>query len=293
MKILNLGSLNIDHVYRVPHFVRPGETLAATEFVRNAGGKGLNQSVALGRAGAPVWHAGNIGEDGLFLKTLLDASGVDTTHVEVISNATGHAVIQVDDTGQNCILLHGGANRSFTPEQFDRILGKFAAGDLLLLQNEINDLEALVRKATLRDLRIVLNPSPFDRSLAGLPLELVDTMIVNEVEAEALTGEEQLDAIIRVFHEQYPNTNLLVTLGASGACYTGKSERYSVPGRTVAAIDTTGAGDTFTGYFLAALIAGKEIAICLAEATAAASISVTRMGAAASIPKRAELASGV
>ena len=111
MKILNFGSVNIDFTYRVPHFVRPGETLAATSVTRNAGGKGFNQSVALARAGCDVYHAGHIGEDGFFLVDLCRNYGVHTDFLTKVSTPTGNAIIQVDGSGANCILLYGGHDR--------------------------------------------------------------------------------------------------------------------------------------------------------------------------------------
>ena len=173
MKVLNFGSLNIDHVYRVEHFMQPGATQSSLGYARFPGGKGLNQSIALACAGARVYHAGCIGADGEFLRGLLAEKGVDTRFVRTAAQPTGHAVIQVDRRGQNCILLFGGANQCVDEAQIDAVLDGFAANDILLLQNEINALGSIMDKAYDRGMRIVLNPSPMEDALLALPLHKV------------------------------------------------------------------------------------------------------------------------
>ena len=145
MDILTIGSLNIDHVYRVPRLVRPGETLAASDYRVFAGGKGFNQSVALARAGAAVRHAGCVGADGVWLLDRLRKEGVETSGVEKVGAPTGHAVIQVDDEGENAILLFGGANREVRPDQIRRAVNTMPADGLLLLQNEISHVADAIR----------------------------------------------------------------------------------------------------------------------------------------------------
>ena len=140
MKILNFGSINIDLVYRVPHIVKPGETLSSLSLARFAGGKGNNQSIALARAGAPVFHAGKIGKDGAWIVAMLKVAGADVRFVKKDPGPTGHAVIQVADSGQNSIVLFPGANRTITPQEIRDTLAHFGKGDILLLQNEINAL---------------------------------------------------------------------------------------------------------------------------------------------------------
>ena len=161
MRILNFGSLNLDYVYQVDHFVQPGETLSAQSRAVKAGGKGLNQSVALSRAGAAVCHAGCFGADGVVLKDLLEENGVDTAFLLPVPEAQGHTVIQVSPEGENCILLYGGSNRCIPEEHIRRVLGSFSRGDWLVLQNEINSLPLIVELASARGLQIVLNPSPY------------------------------------------------------------------------------------------------------------------------------------
>ncbi|MBQ7090345.1 MAG: ribokinase, partial [Clostridia bacterium] len=182
MKILNFGSLNIDHVYQVAHFVQPGETLGAAGYQKNAGGKGLNQSIALARAGVEVCHAGQIGEDGLFLKELLEDNNVSVEFLNVSSEPTGHAIIQVNEEGQNCILIYGGANQTVDKAHMQHVFSSFESGDFALFQNEMNDLPKLISMAAEAKMKIVLNPSPIGPELFECDLSLVDYFIMNEIE---------------------------------------------------------------------------------------------------------------
>lgn len=279
MKVLNFGSLNIDHVYRVIEFVRPGETISALSYARFAGGKGLNQSIALARAGMNVLHAGRIGTDGLFLKELLVSNGVDCSTLVVSGDEpSGHAVIQVSEAGENCIVLFGGANHHISETQIRDSIGKMAPGDFLLLQNEISGMAEILREAAAHGLRIFFNPAPMNRSVFGYPLELVDTFIVNETEGDALGA--------------LPGKNVLMTLGAEGARYypADGSPAVSVPAAHVEKVaDTTAAGDTFIGYFLAETADGASPERAMKVAAQASALCVSRPGAAASIPKRGEL----
>lgn len=284
MKILNFGSLNIDLVYGVSHHARTGETLTTRDFKRHMGGKGLNQSVSLCRAGAEVYHAGCVGEDGVFLRDYLAESGVDTEYVRVIKEATGHAVIQVNSEGDNCILLYPGANRCQTKEAMDAALDGFAAGDLLLMQNETNGLEEMMRAAKEKGMKIAFNPSPIDDALLTLPMELVDYFILNEIEGAALSGETEPEKIIEGLLEKYPQAQIVLTLGGAGSMYACGGRRVRQPIFKVKAVDTTGAGDTFTGYFLASQLRGEDAAQSLKIAAAASAIEVTRPGAAQAIP---------
>lgn len=184
MKILNFGSLNIDYVYSVDHFVQKSETISSSQMNIFSGGKGLNQSTALGRAGAQVFHAGRIGKGGEFLVEQLKEAGVNTDLVVLDSQcSTGHAIIQNDAEGDNCILLYGGANQRITKEQIDATLDQFDAGDYLVLQNETSNLPYLMEKAAEKQMKIVLNPSPMDEKIKALPLDKVTLFFVNEIEA--------------------------------------------------------------------------------------------------------------
>lgn len=289
MKILNYGSLNVDETYAVPHFVQAGETLAPTGFSRNMGGKGLNQSVALSRAGAEVYHAGCVGEDGRFLVDFLTQAGVDCRFVRLRETPTGRAMIQVLPTGQNCILLFGGANRAQTETDMRETLSSFSAGDILLLQNEINGLSFLVKEAYARGMRVALNPSPFDPSLLDLPREAISYLILNEVEAAAMSGEEEPRAALQALRIRYPQAAILLTLGSRGSLYSGQEGEFAQEAYRVKAVDTTGAGDTFTGYFLAAISMGEAVPKALALAARASAVAVTRHGAAVAVPTPAEI----
>lgn len=295
MRALCFGSLNIDYVYQVPHFVGGGETLAAGSLSRFSGGKGLNQSIALARAGLEAWHAGAIGRDGRFLLEELQEAGVHTGYVEVLEDvSTGHAIIQRTPSGENCILLYGGANRSITREQVDQVLAGFGPGDALVLQNEISQLPYLAEQAKARGMTVALNPSPMEEGLLPL-LPLADYLLLNEIEAAQLCqglgsalpeAEEDLAAALAA---ALPSTAVVLTLGPRGSLYadgTRLARQAAVP---VRAVDTTAAGDTYTGFFLAGALEGRGVEWAMEFAAAAAAIAVTRPGAAPSIPSREEV----
>ncbi len=289
MSILNFGSANLDYVYRVPHFAAPGETLAAKSMTVNPGGKGLNQSIALARAGASVYHAGCIGKGGDELAALLKENGVDIRYLRHVETFQGNAVISVNDAGENCILLFGGSNQTVTCQQIDETLSNFSAGDYLVLQNEISGLSYLIQQAAAQGLSIVLNPSPFDDSLRDLDYNAISWLFGNEIEAQQITGETQPEKVWSYLHAKYPSLCVVLTLGGDGAiCFTPQ-DCVRQPAFPVSISDTTAAGDTFTGFFLAALTAGKPIHECMKRAAMAAAISVSRPGASCSIPDAAEV----
>lgn len=291
-RILNFGSLNVDHVYTVEHFVRPGETIDSLEMEVFPGGKGLNQSVALARAGAEVYHAGKIGKDGGFLTQLLQSAGVDVSFVETINGYTGKAIIQVEEsTGQNSIILYGGANRQMTELYIDQVLGAFSGNEILVLQNEINLVEYILRKASKKGMLVALNPSPIGEELKHLDLHGVTWLLLNEIEGEALTGEKEPERITDVFLKQYPQMKIVLTLGKDGALYRDKDKNFRQAIYSTQAVDTTAAGDTFTGYFLAASARGASPEEAMEEAAKASAITVSRPGAAVSIPTRQEVLS--
>lgn len=289
MKVLNFGSLNLDYVYQVPHFVRPGETLHAAQQQVHCGGKGLNQSIALARAGADVYHAGCVGEGGERLVQQLQENGVDTRYIAKVPAPQGNAVIQVDGNAENCILLFGGSNRMITSQQIEAVLADFEAGDWLVLQNEINGLDEILEKAFAKGMKIVLNPSPFDANAQRLDYKKVTWLLVNEIEAEQITGQTQPQRVWETLHAAYPNLNLVLTQSSRGAdCFTAHCHGHR-DAFHVEAVDTTAAGDTFTGYFLDSLLRGQTPSQCLGRASCASAIAVTRNGAANSIPAADEV----
>jgi ribokinase len=287
--ILNLGSLNIDRVVRVCHIARPGETIAGESLAIFAGGKGANQSVALARAGARVLHLGKIGDDGQWLLDKLSREQIDTRWVRVGSGPTGQAMIQVDDAGQNAIVLVAGANHEITPEEVDAAVSGFSDGSWLLTQNETSAVAHAIRSATQHGLRVAFNPAPFDRRVFEYPLESVDLLCLNESEGAAMTGADSAGAILSALGERLPGCEIVLTLGSVGASYRGPQGEIHVPACQVAAVDTTAAGDTFLGYYLACRSRGLEVRDSLQQATRAAALCVTRPGAMDSIPRSDEV----
>ena len=284
MKILNFGSLNLDYVYQVEHFVQPGETLAALEQKIGPGGKGLNQSVAMARAGAEVWHAGCAGIGGERLKKLLEENQVHTEYLKMTDEIQGNAVIQVNSAGENCILLYGGSNQAITPEQITETIENFGAGDCLVLQNEVSCLKEMIETAAKKRMKIVLNPSPFEENLRELDFHKLSWLLVNEIEAGQLTGENEPERVWDHIHKAYPKLNVVMTMGNQGAwCFTPEEKLFQ-PAFQVKAVDTTAAGDTFTGYFLQGVTMGKNLQECMRQAAAAAALSVGKAGASDSIP---------
>lgn len=293
LPIINFGSCCIDHVYSVDHFVHPGETLPCAHYEVHPGGKGLNQSIALAKAGAQVVHAGRIGQDGTWLSNLLRAHKVDTHLLLVDEEPTGHANIQVSDSGENAIVLFGGANRKITPDDVDLVLAEAQRGQFILLQNEISSLDYLVEQALKKDLRVVLNAAPMGNNIKELPLTDLDLLFINEIEGEALTGATEPEGILNILKASIPDTGVVLTLGQQGSIYQRGEVQTEQRSALVDVVDSTGAGDTFTGFFLASYQREVSIQDCLRSASLAAGISVTRKGAASSIPETRELDNAV
>lgn len=293
MKILNIGSLNIDRTYRVHEFVQPGETIKALSYAEYCGGKGLNQSIALARAGACVWHAGAVGADGDALRRALVDAGVRDEFIQRVEGPTGHAVIQVTDTGQNDIIICGGANDKVSRELIDRALAALEPGDMVLLQNETANVAHAMRAAKERGLTVAFNPSPMNAGVLDLDLGLVDLFILNEGEACALAGLEHAAApeeVLEALRERYGIARIVMTLGHAGCRFAAPDGTFASCGAyRVEAVDTTGAGDTFCGFFLAGIASGSSPREALVRASAAAAISVTGAGAAQSIPAASEV----
>ena len=293
MNVVNFGSLNIDHVYAVDHFCRAGETIHTKSYTQNAGGKGLNQSIAVSRSGQKVHHAGLLGPEGTRLAELLSSSGVDLRYLKHTDVPQGHAVIQVQPDGQNCIFLYGGSNQAVTPQGIDEVLMQLNAGDYLLLQNEIANLTYLLRAAARRGLRVVLNASPISDELLNADLSGVDWLVVNEIECAAMAGCGDAQAGYETLKQRYPSLGILLTLGSEGSVSWKDGTEVRQCAYPVKAVDTTGAGDTFMGYFVGCLAQGMERQTAMQYASMASAISVTRPGAAASIPLMDEVRAAV
>ncbi|MBC8588954.1 ribokinase [Paratissierella segnis] len=286
MKVLNFGSLNIDHVYNVDHLVQPGETIASDSLEVFLGGKGFNQSIALARAGCKVFHAGMIGKDGEQLIQVLNNEGVDTENIRVSDSKTGQAIIQVDKLGQNSIIIYGGANQDVKKEFIDHVLENFSEGDIILLQNEISNIDYIMEEAKKKDMHIMFNPSPIDENISLLPLKNVTWFILNELEGMSITGEKDNAKVAWSMLKMFPNAKIILTLGNRGALYVDKDESHSFGVYDIEIKDTTGAGDTFAGFFLASVIEGNSIPISLQRASVASALAISEKGASDSIPTK-------
>lgn len=289
MPILNFGSLNIDHVYRVDTFVLPGETKHTKSYAIHSGGKGLNQSIAAARAGSQVFHAGIAGRDGGFLVEMLQTAGVNTSLMQSSPEVSGHAIIQVADSGQNCILLYGGTNQMLTEDYVDRTLDEFGNEGFVLLQNETNLVGTIIEKAARTGLKVALNAAPYSEAVNTYPINQLDWLIVNEVEGAGIVGGAADESLLQRLAERFPQAGILLTLGSRGAQCFRDGHYASICSCKVQAVDTTAAGDTFSGYFLSGVMQGLSLAETLRLATVASALCVQRPGAANSIPTRAEV----
>ncbi|GAC1689725.1 MAG: ribokinase [Gemmatimonadaceae bacterium] len=281
-RVAVVGSCNIDLVARTATLPRPGETVLASSYAAIAGGKGLNQAIAAARAGAECSIVAAVGDDANadVIRSVLRAAGVDVRRLRTVEGPSGTALIVVDDVGENSIVVIGGANRSLTAlTESDRTM--VAAADALLLQLEI-PLEMVIAAATCsRGLRI-LNAAPMG-PLPQTLLDAVDLLLVNEVEAAALAGKNT--DVVAALLQRVPR--VAVTRGAAGVSYGDRDGvRLEVPAPRVTAVDTTAAGDTFTGVLVAVLVEGRAIQQSLELACAAASLCVEAAGASGSIPQR-------
>ena len=292
MKIYNLGSLNIDYVYTVDHFVAAGETISSSKMEIFPGGKGLNQSVAIARAGGKAVHGALLGDGAEFLAEQMRSSGVDTTKIKKVPGSPGHAIIQVDRNGENCIMLFAGTNRNLDAGYVSEFLSDAEPGDILLAQNETNCIKEAFLAAHEKGMKIALNPSPFDEKIKEFPLDIVDIWFCNEIEGAALTGKTAPEDICRAFAKRYPDSALVLTLGEEGSVYCDKNETVKQRSYKAEPVDTTAAGDTYTGYFLASLASGKSVADAMDAASRASAITVSRMGASSSIPYLDEVKNG-
>ncbi|UXX81894.1 ribokinase [Roseovarius pelagicus] len=280
MTVYNLGSINADRFYRVPHLPQPGETLAAAAHFSGLGGKGANQSVAAALAGAEVVHIGAVGADGGWMVDLLNGYGVGTRHIAVKPAPSGHAIITVDDQGENAIVLYPGANRTVEEEQVTKALAEAGRGDWLMMQNETNCQVEAALSARERGAKVAYSAAPFDPEAVRAVTPLIDLLILNEVEAAQLeTGAQGMSTL-----------RTIITKGAAGAVFLEQGKApVEVPAFAVPVVDTTGAGDTFAGYTVAALAQGMDVPQALRQASAAAALMVQRKGTAEAIPTLPEV----
>lgn len=294
MKILVFGSCNVDYVYSVPHAARPGESLLAKKLELFPGGKGLNQAVAVAKAGArggaPVYFAGCIGAEDTMLRPMLTEAGVDLTYLKTVEERTGQAIIQVDEKGQNSIVAYKGANGMVTKEQIDETLAGFEAGDILLFQNETNNIDYLLETAARQGMFTILNPSPFEDVLRELDLNKLSCIVLNETEAMQWGDFSDPEEFLVWAEQEHPDLEVVLTLGSQGSIRLKDGKRIRQQAYSVKAVDTTGAGDTFTGYLVDGLSRGMGMSEILDRASAASAIAVSRKGAAPSIPAEGEVA---
>ncbi len=288
--IFNFGSLNVDYVYSVDEFVKPGESLAIKSMKEFPGGKGLNQSVALSKAGGQVKHLGFVSSKSKFLTETLKSANVDASLIKEVDETNGHAIIQVNKDGQNSMLIYGGTNQMVSDEYVEKVSAEIEKGDYILFQNETNKTKELIIKAHEKGAVIALNASPMNEVCKNLPLDLVDIFLVNEIEGEEISGESEPQKILDKMVEMFPNSKIVLTLGKDGAYLAFKEERIYQPIVKIGEVlDTTAAGDTFAGYYIAGIYQGKSDKEALLSAATASGIAVTRMGASSSIPSKEEV----
>ncbi len=289
MKILNFGSCNIDYVYSLDHIVKKGETQRSLELNVFPGGKGLNQSIALARAGVDVYHAGAVGEDGDMLLTVLKENGVNIEFLKTTECKTGHAIIQIDNEGSNSIFLYPGSNEMISKEDVDVVLSYFSNNDIILLQNEINNVDYIINQAYEKGMQIVFNPSPYNEKIDQIDFNKISYLLLNEIEAYCISKCDKSEEILNFFRDTYPGLKVVLTLGEKGGFFQDGDSRIEYRAFKVKAVDTVAAGDTFTGYFVASLAAGESYTDILKYSAAASAIAVTKNGAAPSIPYTAEV----
>ena len=284
MTIWNLGGINADYVYSVPHIPTPGETLDGSNRRVFLGGKGANMSVAAARAGTHVCHIGAVGSDGRWAVDRLMEYGVDPRAIEEIETDTAHAMIFVAEDGENGIVVYPGANREIPEQTLKQALTQAETGDWFVTQNEVNLQTAGVKLAYDMGLNVAYAAAPFDAKSTEPLLPFLHFLILNEIEAKQLkaaTGKGPNELNVK---------DVIVTKGGDGAIWFGPKGQVHIPPVPVTPVDTTGAGDTFTGYVLAGLDRGQPMEQALATAAKAAAIMVTRHGTADVIPDLKDVA---
>lgn len=289
MKVLCFGSMNIDESYLMDHFVRPGETQSALKCTRSLGGKGFNQALAIAKAGGEVIMAGCIGRDGYDFKKALEQYHCTTQFIREVNAPTGHAFIQVAG-GENAIVINHGANHAITDAFIDEVLSVMHAGDMILLQNEINNVDKIIKKAHERKLKIIFNAAPMHEAVLDYPLDVIDLLVVNVREAQALTNNPtSLEELMNALETKFMHQDILLTVGEQGSYYLSEGKRKYVAALSCHVVDTTGAGDTYIGYYLASLMANKSIEEAMQIASLAAACTCEKSGASSAIPTKDEL----
>lgn len=296
-KLIVLGSVNVDHILNVPTFPRPGETLTGTKYKISFGGKGANQAVAAGRLGANIQFIAAVGEDELGKKIhqQLKNDNIDTSSVALIQGEnTGVALIFVNSQGENEIAICSGANATLTPEYLIQFKNDIIEADAILMQLEtpLSTIEEAAKIAKIHNTQVILNPAPAQKLSDDL-LKHVDIITPNETEAEYLTGikivtDEDAHSASLILHNKGIET-VIITLGGKGAWVSSAGKGKLVTGFRVKAIDTIGAGDTFNGMLVTALLEGKSLDLSVKYAHAAGALSVTKAGAQTSVPTRMEV----
>lgn len=287
MAIWNLGSINADIVYRVSHIPAPGETILARDLLRGLGGKGANTSVAAARAAAQVRHIGAVGFDGQWAIDRLMEYGVDTRRIAKLEGPTGHAIITVADDGENAIVVYPGANHQISMDAVGLALSDAARGDILVMQNETNEQSFAAETGSKLGLTVAYAAAPFSAVSVATVLPFLDILLLNEIEMEQLVQATGLEPSARMDVD-----TVVVTKGAKGCTLYERAKSWSpadFPALKVEPVDTTGAGDTFTGYFLAGRDRGMTNAEAIQMAIKASAIMVTRHGTADVIPDLKEV----
>lgn len=289
--ILVIGSINMDLVIHTPRLPKLGETLKGHSFMTACGGKGANQAIAVGKIYGSCTMIGAVGHDA-FGKTMtdnLEANNVSTSGVSKIGENSGIAMITVCE-GDNHILLDGGANDRLTPEWIDKHIELIQNADIVIFQLEV-PMETVVyaaKKAKEFGAKVLLNPAPA-APLSDELLGLTDILIPNEHEAEIITGIHEPEEAIKVLMQKC--NQVIITLGEKGCIYNDGTEIKTSPAEKAKAVDTTAAGDSFIGAFCTALCEGKSLKDSIAFGAKVSAITVTRKGAAISIPTKEELLS--
>lgn len=302
-KLMVLGSSNVDYILKVPHFLLPGETLAGDQYQVALGGKGANQAVAAARAGADITFIAAVGDDDVGKGAIaqFQQDQIDTRLMTIIENEkTGVALIFVNKEGENMIGIYSGANAHVTPDFITPFLPDIEAAEMLLMQLEtpLETLELAAKKAQSAGVKVVLNPAPA-RDLSDAFLENIDIITPNETEAQILTGitvetDQDADRASQVLHDKGIEI-VIITLGKRGAWVSVKTQNGScgvgqlVPGFVVKAVDTIGAGDTFNGVLVTALLEGKPLVEAVKMGHAAGALAVMKEGAQPSIPNRTQI----